>query len=180
MLRNATALLLLVVLLAGTASAQTAVTVKQINEIPQSQIDQLNTLGDAVTAANVNNCGSLIYNSLCNTDVTFTAVVLSDPLNSGLANINSEGRPSRIHLFVRDVAADTEGPEYQGIQIVDGGNLGFDGLIVGDVVQITGRVSPFATTMQVAPTAAPVVVGSRDPLTDAIFNPIVVTTSDLN
>lgn len=180
MLRNATALLLLVVLLAGTATAQTAVTVKQINEIPQSQIDQLNTLGDAVAAGNVNGCGSLIYNDLCNTDVTFTAVVLSDPLNSGLSSLNSEGRPSRIHVFVRDVTADTEGPEYMGIQIVDGGNLGFDGLIVGDVVQITGRVSPFNTTMQVSPSVAPVVVGSRDPLTDAIFNPIVVTTADLN
>ena len=48
MLRNVTALLLLVVLLAGTATAQTAVTVKQINEIPQSQIDQLVALGDGV------------------------------------------------------------------------------------------------------------------------------------
>lgn len=180
MLRNVTALLLLVVLLAGTATAQTAVTVKQINEIPQSQIDQLVALGDGVTSANVNGCSGLIYNSLCGQDVTFTAVVLSDPLNSGLSSLNSEGRPSRIHLFVRDVAADTEGAEYQGIQIVDGGNLGYDGLIVGDVVQITGKVSPFNTTMQVAPTAAPVVVGSRDPQNDAIFNPIVVTTADVN
>lgn len=172
--------LILGTLVVNSSRAQQAVTVRQINEIPQSQIDQLIALGDGVAPGDVNNCGSLIYNDLCGSEVTFTAVVLSDPLNSGLSSINSEGYPGRIHIFVRDVASDTEGPEYQGIQIVDGGNLGFDGLVVGDVVQITGRVAPFNTTMQVSPTTAPVVVGSRDPLTDPIFAPIVVTTADLN
>ena len=126
MLRNVTALLALVFLFAGTATAQTAVTVKQINEIPQSQIDQLNTLGDTVTTGDLNGCGSLIYNALCDTEVSFTAVVMSDPLNSGLASVN-DGIPGRLHIFVRDVAADTEGPEGMGIQVVDGSNtLGFD------------------------------------------------------
>jgi len=179
MLRNVTALLALVFLFAGTATAQTAVTVKQINEIPQDQIDQLNTLGDAVTFNELNGCGSLIYNALCNTEVSFTAVVMSDPLNSGLASVN-DGIPGRIHIFVRDVAADTEGALGMGIQVVDGSNtLGFDGLVVGDVVQIVGTVSPFNTTLQVSPSQAPVVVGSRA-AGDPILDPIVITTSDLN
>lgn len=161
--------------------AQTAVTVRQINEIPQAQIDQLNTLADGVTNGDVQGCGSLIFNSLCGTEVTFTAVVMSDPLNSGLASVGSDGRPGRIHIFVRDVTADTEGPEGHGLQIVDGSNnLGFDGLVVGDVITLVGTVSPFNTTLQLSPSAAPVVVGSRDPASDPIFDPIVVTTSDLN
>ena len=180
MLRNVTALLALVFLFAGTASAQTAVTVKQINELPQTQIDQLNSLGDNVTFADLNNCGSLIYNALCGEEVSFTAVVMSDPLNSGLASV-TDGIPGRIHIFVRDVAADNEGPEYMGIQVVDGSNtLGFDGLVVGDVVDIVGTVSPFNTTLQVSPSQAPVVVGSRTPGSDTIFDPIVISTADLN
>ena len=180
MLRNVTALLALVFLFAGTVSAQDVVTIKQINEIPQDQIDQLNSLGDSVSSADYEDCGSLIYNSLCGSVVKVTAVVMSDPLNSGLSGLNSEGRPSRIHVFVRDVATDTDGPEYMGLQIVDGGNLGFAGLVVGDVVEITGTVAPYNSTMQMSPTEAPVVVDSRDPATDAIFDPIVITTSDLN
>lgn len=179
MLRNVTALLALVFLFAGTATAQTAVTVKQINELDQSQIDQLNTLGDNVTFGDLNNCGSLIYNALCGEEVSFTAVVMSDPLNSGLASV-TDGIPGRIHIFVRDVAADTEGPEYMGIQVVDGSNtLGFDGLVVGDVVQIVGTVSPYNTTLQVSPSQAPVVTGSRT-AGDAILDPIMITTADLN
>ncbi len=180
MLRTVTALLALVFVFAGTATAQQTVTVKQINEIPQAQIDQLNTLGDNVSAGDYQSCGSLIYNALCGELVKITVVVMSDPLNSGLSSVNSEGRPSRVHLFVRDVAADTEGAEGMGLQIVDGGNLGYDGLVVGDVVEITGNVAPFNSTMQVSPTEAPVVIGSRDPATDAIFNPVVVNTADLN
>ena len=180
MLRNVTALLAFVFMFAGTAAAQQTVTVKQINELSQTQIDQLNTLGDNVTAAEFNNCGSLIFNALCGESVKFTAVVMSDPLNSGLRSLNSEGRPGAVHFFVRDVSADTEGVEYMGIQVADGGNLGYDGLVVGDVVEITGTVSPFNSQMQVAATQAPVVIGSRDPATDAIFAPIVVSTSDLN
>ena len=180
MLRHVTTLCAFALLLVGTAAAQTVTTVGEINAIPQSQIDQLNALGDGVSSTDLNSCGSLIYNSLCGESVKITAVVMSDPLNSGLSSINSEGRPSRIHLFVRDVVSDTAGSDGQGIQIVDGGNLGYDGLVIGDVVEITGNVSPFNTTMQISPTAAPVVTGARDPLTDAIFAPVAVSTSDLN
>ncbi|MDA0683464.1 MAG: T9SS type A sorting domain-containing protein [Bacteroidetes bacterium] len=180
MLRYVTTLCAFALLLVGTAAAQTVTTVAEINAIPQGQIDQLNTLGDAVTTGDLNSCGSLIYNSLCGEAVKITVVVMSDPLNSGLASVNSEGRPGRVHIFVRDVATDTTGPEGQGIQVVDGGNLGIVGLVIGDVVEITGTVGPFNTTMQVSPTEAPVVIGSRDPATDPIFDPIMVTTSDLN
>jgi len=180
MLRHVTTLCTFALLLAVTASAQTVTTVGEINAIPQSQIDQLNALGDTVTGADIQGCGSLIFNALCNESVTFTAVVMTDPLNSGLRSLNSEGRPGAVHFFVRDVTTDATGPEGQGIQVADGGNLGYDGLVIGDVVQITGTVNPFNSQMQVAADLAPVVVGSRDPSTDAIFDPIVITTSDLN
>ena len=184
MLKRATTLLMLLMvpLFVSDAFAQQTVTVRQINAIPQGQIDQLNAAGSSLTAAMVRSgsCAGLIYdNTLCGQSVKFTAVVISDPLNSGLASINSTtGLPGRVHVFVRDVTADTEGPEGHGIQLVDGSNLGLQTLIRGDVIEVVGTVSTFSTTMQLAPTSF-TVVGSR-PLTDPIFSPIVVTTADIN
>ena len=176
-------LLLLVPVLVGDVFAQTQVTVRQINAVPQSQIDQLMAAGASLTASQVTSgtCGGLLYTgTLCGQTVQFTAVVMSDPLNSGLASINSTtGLPGRTHVFVRDVTADTEGPEGHGIQLVDGSNLGLETLVKGDVIQVVGTVSPFSTTMQLAPTSF-TVVGSRNTATDPIFNPIVVTSSDVN
>jgi len=185
MIKRATTLLmmLLVPLLVSDAFAQETVTVRQINAIPQGQIDQLMAAGSNLDAGVVSSgtCAGLIYdNTLCGQSVKITAVVISDPLNSGLASINSTtGLPGRVHVFVRDVAADTEGPEGHGIQIVDGSNLGLQTLIRGDVIEVVGTVSPFRTTMQLAPTSY-TVVGSRNPATDPIFNPIMISSADIN
>ncbi|MDA1029544.1 MAG: T9SS type A sorting domain-containing protein [Bacteroidetes bacterium] len=185
MLKRATTLLMLLItpLLVGNAVAQQSVTIRQINAIPQDQINQLIAAGTSLTTATVTSgtCGGLLWaNTLCGQSVKITAVVISDPLNSGLSSPNSTtGLPSRVHVFVRDVAADTEGPEGHGLQLVDGSNLGFQSLIRGDVIEVVGTVSPFNTTMQVAPTSM-TVVGSRNPATDPIFNPILVTSADLN
>lgn len=184
MLKRATTtlMLLLVTVLVGDVFAQTQVTVRQINAIPQSQIDQLMAAGTNLTLAQVTSgtCGGLLYDgTLCGQSVQFTAVVMSDPLNSGLASINATtGLPGRTHVFVRDVTADTEGPEGHGIQLVDGSNLGLETLVKGDVIHVVGTISPFSTTMQLAPTSF-TVVGSR-PTTDPIFDPILITTSEIN
>ncbi len=185
MLKRATTLLMLLIvpIMAGDVFAQTDVTIRQINAIPQDQIDQLMSLGTALTAGDINPgfCTGLIYdNTLCGTEVRFTAVVISDPLNSGLSSINSTtGLPSRVHVWVRDVTADTEGNLGHGTQIVDGSNLGLVSLIRGDVIEVVGTISPFFSTNQITPTSF-TVVGSRDPATDPIFDPIVVTTADVN
>lgn len=185
MLKRATTLLMLLIapLLVGNAVAQQSVTIRQINAIPQSQIDQLMAAGTSLSTATVSSgtCAGLLWaNTLCGQSVKFTAVVISDPLNSGLSSPNSTtGLPSRVHVFVRDVAASAEGPEGHGIQIVDGSNLGFQSLIRGDVIEVVGRVTHFSTTMQLTPTSM-TVVGTRNPATDPIFNPILVTSADLN
>ncbi len=183
MLKRATAILTLIAspLLIGNLYAQTVTTVKAINALPQAQIDQLMGLGTALTGNDVSSgtCTGLLYdNTLCGQSVQFTAVVMTDPLSSGLASANN-GVPGRIHVFVRDVTADTDGPEGHGIQVVDGSGLGFDSLVKGDVIEIVGSVGHFGTTLQIAPSSF-TVVGSRDPASDAIFNPIVVTSSDVN
>ncbi len=175
--------LLIVPLLVGNAVAQQSVTIRQINTIPQGQIDQLMAAGATLTTGAVygGSCAGLLYdNTLCGQVVKITAVVLSDPLNSGLSSPNSTtGLPSRVHVFVRDVAADTEGPEGHGIQIVDGSNLGVQTLIRGDVIEVTGQITNFNSTIQFAPTSF-TVVGTRNTATDPIFNPIVITSADAN
>ncbi len=183
MLKRATTLLMLLIvpMMAGDAFAQTDVTIRQINAIPQDQIDQLTSLGTALTAAEINpsECTGLIFdNTLCGTEVRFTAVVMSDPLNSGLSGV-TDGLPSRVHVFVRDIAADSDGPLGHNTQIVDGSNLGMSSLIRGDVIEVVGAIDPFFTQNQVVPTSF-TVVGSRDTATDPIFDPIIVTTADVN
>ncbi len=186
MLKRATTLLMLLIvpIMAGDAFAQTDVTIRQINAIPQDQIDQLMSLGTALTAADVNSgsCAGLIYdNTFCGQEVRFTAVVISDPLNSGLSSINSTtGLPSRVHVWVRDIAAITEGNLGHGTQIVDGSNLGLVSLIPGDEITVVGTVSPYYTTNQITPTSFALTGNFYDPATDPIFDPIIVTTADIN
>jgi Secretion system C-terminal sorting domain len=186
MLRRATVFMTMVaaILLVKPAFGQAPVdvTIAQINAIPQAQIDLLDAGGANLTSAEINSgsCAGLIYdNTLCTQNVRITAVVMSDPLNSGLSNLGSDGTPDRIHVFVRDVASDISGPDGMGIQIVDGSALGFDTLIRGDVITVVGTISPFFTTMQINPESFQV-VGSRDTATDPIFNPIMVTSADIN
>ncbi len=178
--------LLILAALASPAYAQPqVVSVRDINTIPQDQIDQLNALGVGVTNNDISDTGNaLIFNDLLNAEVQFVAVVLSDPLNSGLANDDdSDGFPQRVHIFVRDTAAVSLGPEGMGIQIVDG-NWRVNGtadLLVGDVVRITGVMDPFLSTQQVAPSAIELLGTIADfSLPETILDPMVVTTADIN
>ncbi len=185
MIRRTTTFLaaLLCLFLVREAAAQdpTVVTVRQINEIPDDQVQQLLDAGTDLQSGDIS---GLIFNDLNGARVQFTAVIMSDPLNSGLAN-QTDGRVDRIHVFVRDVAAATEGPDGMGIQLVDGAyeTTGLINTTVGDVVEVVGTVGPFGNTMQIAPETI-TVLGRFD---DANFNlgadfmdPVVVTTAEVN
>ena len=169
----------IVLLTALPAVAQRA-TIRDVNAIPQAQIDVLNAGGEALTTQDITDN---IYDAdFVGEEITFEAVILSDPRKSGLSNV-TEGRVDRIHMFVRDTTAASQGPEGMGIQVVDGAydtnNLLSFG--VGDVIQITATVSPFGTAMQVSPTSITLLGFYTDfNLPDSILDPIVITTDEAN
>jgi hypothetical protein len=85
--------------------------------------------------------------------VTFDAVVVSYPKNSGLASI-SGGLPGRIHVFVADVNAVREGRDGMYLQFVHGGNLRetLQELFTGDVIRVIGNMTFFNNVAQFNPT----------------------------
>ena len=93
--------------------AQDITSVRDINAIPQENIDALIAGGENLTEADIT---ANIFNELSGQTVTIVVALLSDPRNSGLANV-TDGRPSRVHMFVRDTSAVTQGNEGMGIQV---------------------------------------------------------------
>lgn len=171
---------LALLLAAFPASAQfTDVTIRQLNTLPQENIDALNALGPNATISDIS---AQLTNEWVNQNVRVQAVVLTDPRYSGLASWNSEtGRPGRVHLFIRDLAAETEGPEGMTIQIVDNSDVGFN-LRPGDIIEVEGRLTVFSPGVwQLSPADAfsIQVEGTMEP-TGPLFEPVVVTTDDLN
>lgn len=83
-------------------------------------------------------------------EVTFDAVIVSYPKNSGLASITDADVPGRIHVFVTDVNAITEGEEGMSIQIVVEGSQRetLEGLFRGDVISVTGELTFFGNVSQ--------------------------------
>lgn len=85
--------------------------------------------------------------------VTFDAVVISYPRNSGLATPDdgpSEAEPGRIHLFVTDVNAITEGREGMSMQLVVAGaqQRTLETLDRGDVISVTGSLTFYGNESQ--------------------------------
>ena len=190
-MRNATLALAALALLAspealaqctGTAGTDfQQVTVRQINAIPQANIDQLNAASDAGTLT-IEQAQGLLTNDLEGELVEFTAVFLSDPLLSGLANA-TDGIPNRIHTFVRDTDAATNGVEGQTIQIVDNrGDGQIQQFFVGDEVTICGIVAPFTgsggKSMQIAPQSITGTGTSFDVTTEAFLQPVTISIED--
>ena len=178
-------MLLCLVFTAGLVRAQDAqeVTVRQIKEVPQANIDELQALGTALTADDIERLGRSEFEGQ---KVTFTAVVLAEPRNSGLASLNSEGQPGRLHFFVRDTAAATQGPAGMDIQIVSGypgwKDQGVVGFFKGDVIKVTGEVQYFdQVNMQIAPETIEY-LGDYESLglPATILDPVTVTTADIN
>ncbi|OZC04325.1 T9SS type A sorting domain-containing protein [Rubricoccus marinus] len=192
MMRNATLALAALALFAapealaqctGTAGTDfQRVTVRDINAIPQANVDQLNSASAAGTL-DIAQIQTLLTNDLEDELVEFTAVVLSNPRLSGLASA-VDGIPGRIHVFVRDITAATAGPEGMGIQIVDGRSAREEtqNLFVGDEITVCGFVSPFdggGKSMQISPVS---VTNNGNPVGagDPILDPITVSIDDFH
>jgi hypothetical protein len=161
------------------APALGQVTVRDINATPQDNIATLEAAGVALDAGVI---ADLLFNATVGTSVTFQAVVLSDPLSSGLANV-SDGIPSRIHVYVRDISAGAMGSAGMGIQVVDGQyqTTGLINTTIGDVVEITGTVSPFGNSMQLAPETITLLGSYTDfGLEASVLEPVTVTSADIN
>ncbi len=88
---------------------------------------------------------------LAGVEVTFDAVVVAYPRNSGLASL-VEGVPGRIHLFVTDVNAVEQGREGMTIQfVVDGEQrTQLEALTRGDVIRVIGDLRYFSATTAAA------------------------------
>ena len=172
--------LLAVMLLTALPAVGQRTTIRDINAVPQSQIDFLNANAEMLSQEEI--LANIFNNDLVNTQVTFEAVILTDPRKSGLSGV-TDGRVNRVHMFVRDTSAATLGTSGMNIQVVDNAydtnNLLSFG--VGDVIQITGTVSPFNTAMQIAPETITLLGFYTDfNLPDAIVEPVVVTTDQVN
>ncbi|CAN5600925.1 hypothetical protein BH23BAC4_BH23BAC4_00410 [soil metagenome] len=183
--------LLALLLLAVPASAQEQcpdgfadVTVRQLNSIPQDNVNQLMALGASATPEQIR---ELVTNEWINQCVRVQGVIMSDPRYSGLASV-SGGIPGRYHIWLRDIAARTDGMEGMTIQIVDGTNSGeVSQLRVGDVVELEARLTVFSGTganpsraWQLAPVGGAYDVVDTVPSGDAILQPVVVSTEDIH
>lgn len=172
--------LALLAALPAQAQDPVEVTVRELNTIPQENIDALNDLGTAITAEDLE---ELARSQYAGQRVEFTGVVLAEPRNSGLASVTDDGVPGRVHFFVRDVAAETEGPEGMDVQIVDGGyeEKGLLGLFKGDVVRVVGNVEYFGTNLQVTPETVEFLGDYESQgLSASILDPVAVSTADIN
>lgn len=81
--------------------------------------------------------------------VSFGAVIVSYPKNSGLASFNStSGSIGRVHVFVVDTTAQTAGRDGMAIQIVESNIALIEGSNRGDVIKVTGRLTFFNNVAQ--------------------------------
>lgn len=130
-------------LMVESVMAQQEVTIRELNTydvMPESQADLSN-------------------HPLLGEEVTFDAVVVAYPRNSGLATPNqgdSGAEPGRIHLFVTDVNAIEQGREGMSMQlVVDGARQRtLEGLDRGDVVRFVGSLAFFGSAGQFNATEA--------------------------
>ncbi len=157
------------------------ITIREINAIPQENIDQLIAAGPTLTPSEIQ---TLTRSPFAEQDVRVTAIVLSSPLSSGLSRWYDErGGPGLIYYFVRDTTAHAMGVEGMGIQIVDGDyeSTGSLALEIGDVVSIQARVIHFANALQLIPYR----IFPEGTIVDfgfdaSILDPVDATVSDLN
>jgi hypothetical protein len=119
-----------------------------LNAQQQVTIRDLNTYDAPLTSQNDLPNHPLVTSPA--TIVTFDAVVVAYPKNSGLASITSEGVPGRIHLFVTDVNAIADGRDGMSIQfVVDGAErTELEALTRGDVIRVVGDLRFFGNTNQ--------------------------------
>ena len=129
--------------------------------------------------------------------VEFTALVISHPKSSGLANFTPEEELgdqeigiNRIHLFVVDTTAYHEGKEGMYMHIVAGGQSNvqsFETLQRGDIITVRGELDFFQNTVQFDPDEQEFfsnifMGGDANPYSHfkELLEPITLTNSDIN
>lgn len=122
---------------------------------------------------------------LAGVEVTFDAVIVSYPKNSGLASIvDATGEPGRIHVFVTDVNAITEGEDGMSIQIVVEGaqRTTLEGLFRGDVIRVTGDLGFFGNVSQFDASDVELLGSISDGYEnlEPLLEPTVMSLTDLN
>lgn len=157
------------------------VTIDQITAVPQENIDALNAAGESL---DITTAQELLENDLVGETVEVTAVVMTNPLLSGVRSLNNEGIPNSVQIFVRDVAAATEGPEGMGLLVNDeqtGGTV--RQFFVGDEVVLCGEVAPFTDVggyaLQIDLISANG-TGNSYVADDPILQPITITPADIH
>ncbi|MEQ9263655.1 MAG: T9SS type A sorting domain-containing protein [Balneolaceae bacterium] len=132
---------------------------------------------------------SLQAHPLAGVSVTYTAVVVSYPRSSGLAtptDTDTDGiidDISRIHIFVTDTAAVTQGRDGMSIQIVESDYELLEGFTRGDVVTFVGRLTFFNATSQMTVDETPTLLGnvnSEFPQYAGLLDPWEVTADEIN
>ena len=115
-------------------------------DIPQITIKDLNTY--EVTPESFQDVQN---HPLRDSIVEFTAMVSSYPRNSGLASYNAETDAiGRIHVFVIDTTAYSQGRDGMGMQlVVDGPGLNtLENLERGDIITVRGELTFFGNVAQ--------------------------------
>ncbi len=125
---------------------------------------------------------------LAGVEVTFTAVVVSYPKSSGLANPNDDDNDGvtdgigRIHVFVTDTSAVTRGRAGMSLQIVESDYTTIDQFTRGDVVTFTGDLGYFNATAQFDVSAVNLLgsVNEEFPEYAELLEPWEISVSDIN
>lgn len=157
------------------------VTIDQITAVPADNVAALNAAGEGVT---IEQAQDLLRNDLVGETVEVTAVILTNPLLSGVRSLNAEGIPNSVQAFVRDVAAATEGPEGMGLLVNAEQSPGdLRQFFVGDEVVFCGVIEPFTGSGgyalqidMISANGTGNAYGAGDPL----LQPITITPADIH
>jgi len=162
--------LLLVVFMAlpFMAQAQQQVTIRELNTYDIELNDE----------------EDLLNHPLVGVDVTFTAMLITNPRTSGNATFDTnDGSIGRVHMFVVDTTAlnDSVGRDGMYMQIVESELDLVENLTRGTIYTFRGELEFFSNEPQVDLTEAPVEVTSVNPDDFApLLEPWVVDPAELN
>ncbi len=175
---------LLLVLAAFPARAQTVtdISLKEALAPNPDSLAKAQALGNAITTAQAER---LLRPQYAGQTIRFTAVVLSDPLNSGLATAGANP-PGRVHFWVRDTTAagDAAGMAGYTSQVVDGSYQanGLLSLAPGYVVRLTALLNVRFGTVQLEPSVPYEIIADDFTalgLPETLDDPITVTLDEL-
>lgn len=116
--------------------------------------------------------------------VQFTGIIVNHPRNSGLAGYSSDNDDiNRIHIFVMDTAAVSQGREGMALHMaVVGAPLAdIEAMERGDIINIVGRLAFFSNIVQFAPEEVEL-IGSAlgDEELEPLLDPMVINLADIS